>query len=67
LIKFQDALLKTGIRPQSVNNKMKAVRRLFEKLARQNVIENSPCDFVKRLAVLKKRTENRAAVTSWKE
>jgi integrase len=61
LIKFQDTLLKTGInrekkevnpiRPQSVNNSMKAVRNLFEKLARQNIIENSPCDFVKDLLV----------------
>jgi integrase len=61
LIKFQDTLLKTGIniekkeanpiRPQSVNNSMKAVRNLFEKLARQNIIENSPCDFVRDLSV----------------
>jgi integrase len=60
LIKFQDTLLETGInrkkevkpiRPQSVNNSMKAVRNLFEKLARQNIIENSPCDFVRDLPV----------------
>jgi integrase len=61
LINFQDTLLKTGIhrekkeakpmRPQSVNNNMKAVRDLFEKLARQNIIENSPCDSVRDLPV----------------
>jgi integrase len=66
LIKFQDVLLKTGISvenkkakpvcPQSVNNQMKAVRKLFEKLARQNIIENNPCDFVKGLPV---KEENR--------
>jgi len=61
LVKFQDTLLKTGVnrdkrtgkpmRPQSVNNNMKAVRKLFEKLARQNLIEQNPCDFVKGLTV----------------
>jgi integrase len=56
LMKFQDALLTAGIQPQSVNNNMKAVRRLFEKLIRQNVIENNPCDFVKGLTV---REENK--------
>jgi integrase len=66
LIKFQDALLRAGIsgenrkmkpiRPQSVNNQMKAVRQLFEKLARRDIIENNPCDFVKGLPV---KEENR--------
>jgi len=51
LVKFQDTLLKTGIRPQSVNNNMKAIRKLFEKLARQNIVENNPCEFVKGLPV----------------
>jgi len=61
LIKFQDTLLKTGISsgkkeekpilPQSVNNNMKAVRNLFEKLERQDVIEQNLCDFVKGLPV----------------
>jgi len=61
LIKFQDTLIRTGvsngkkevkpIRPQSVNNNMKAVRKLFEKLARQNIVENNPCDLVKGLPV----------------
>jgi len=66
LVKFQDVLLKTGVnrdkrkgkpmRPQSVNNNMKAVRKVFEKLARQNIIEENPCDFVKGLPV---KEENR--------
>jgi len=51
LNKFQDTLLRTGIKPQSVNNNMKAVRKLFAKLARQNKIECNPCDFVKDLPV----------------
>jgi integrase len=51
LMKFQDALLTAGIQPQSVNNNMKAVRRLFEKLVRRNEIEDNPCDFVKGLTV----------------
>jgi integrase len=57
LIKFQDALLKSGIknknpiRPQSVNNTMKAVRDLFGKLARQGVIEENPCDFLRSIPV----------------
>jgi integrase len=56
LLKFQDTLLKTGInrkpiRPQSVNNNMKAVRNLFGKLERQDVIEQNLCDLVKGLPV----------------
>jgi integrase len=60
LINFQDTLLKTGISknkiakpisPQSVNNNMKAVRNLFKKLARQNIMEDSPCDSVRDLPV----------------
>jgi len=51
LNKFQDTLLKTGIKPQSVNNDMKAVRKMFKLLERQNIIECNPCDFVKDLPV----------------
>ena len=61
LNKFQDTLLKTGItrgkkrylpmRPQSVNNNLKAVRKIFETLTRQNIIENNICDLVRDLPV----------------
>jgi integrase len=61
LNKFQDALLKTGItgnkkeyepmRPQSVNNNMKAVRKIFETLTRQNITEKNTCDLVRDLPV----------------
>jgi len=65
LVKFQDNLLKginiekkiyKPMRPQTVNNNMKAVRKIFDKLARQNIIEINPCDFVKSLPV---RAENK--------
>jgi len=63
LVRFQDYLLKTEIkmigmtlRPQTVNNNIKAVKRMFKKLERQNIIEQNPCDFLKGLPV---REENR--------
>jgi len=61
LNKFQDTLLNAGItegkkkykpmRPQSVNNNMKAVRKIFETLTRQNKMENNPCVLVRDLTV----------------
>jgi len=61
LNKFQDTLLRTGItrnkkkynpmRPQSVNNNMKAVRKIFETMTRQNKIEKNICDLVRDLPV----------------
>jgi integrase len=61
LNKFQAALLKTGIknekkeykpmRPQSVNNNMKAVRKIFETLTNQNILEINICRLVRDLPV----------------
>jgi len=64
LIKFQDTLLKTIVRnrpmqPQSVNNNMKAVRKVFEKIARQGVIDQNPCYFVRGLPVNEKNRKIR--------
>jgi len=64
LIKFQDTLLK-GVnigdkkympQPQTVNNNVKAVKKIFRNLERQNIIQQNPCDFLKGLPV---RTENK--------
>jgi len=51
MIKFQDLLLKTGIRPQTVNNNMKAIKRVFDIFTRQNLMEQNPCELVKCLKV----------------
>jgi len=61
LNKFQVTLLKTGIksekkeykpmRPQSVNNNMKAVRKIFETLTSQNILEINICKLVRDLPV----------------
>ncbi|GBU27610.1 hypothetical protein R84B8_01144 [Treponema sp. R8-4-B8] len=61
LNKFQEELLKVGItgekkrykpmRPQSVNNNIKAVRKIFETLTRRNFLENNICDFVRDLPI----------------
>ena len=64
LIKFQDELLKTIVKnkpmqPQSVNNNMKAVRKVFEKIVRQGVIEQNPCIFVKGLPINEKNRKIR--------
>ena len=64
LIKFQDTLLKTIVKnkpmqPQSVNNNMKAVRKVFEKIVRQGIIEQNPCYFVRGLPVNEKNRKIR--------
>jgi len=43
---FQDALLAEKIKPQSVNNIFKAVKRVFKYLLRKGIIKENPCDFV---------------------
>jgi len=51
MIKFQDILLKSGIRPQTVNNNMKAIKRVFDIFTKQNLMEQNPCELVKCLKV----------------
>jgi len=43
---FQDALLAEKLKPQSVNNVFKAVKRVFKYLLRKGIIKDNPCDFV---------------------
>jgi len=64
LIKFQDTLSKTVVKnktmtPQSVNNNMKAIRKVFDKIVRQGLIEQNPCAFVKGLPVNEKNRKIR--------
>jgi len=67
LVKFQDSLLKIEIkgdngntlRPQTVNNNMKAVRRMFRILERKTIIEQNPCDFLKGLPVMEENRKKR--------
>jgi len=66
--KFQDTL-RTGInnekktykpmRPQSVNNNMKAVRKLFETLTRDSILENNICKLVRDLPVKEENKKQR--------
>jgi len=42
---FQDSLL-AEMRPQTVNNIFKAVKRVFKYLLRKGLIKENPCDFV---------------------
>jgi integrase len=51
LNKFQDGLLNGGAKPQTVNNNMKAVRKLLCVLARRGVIKDNPGDQVKGIPV----------------
>jgi len=56
MLKFQDKLLKSGIRPQTVNNNMKAIKKVLDIFTRQGFLEQNPCEFVKGLKV---KDENR--------
>jgi len=69
LNKFQETLLKTGIksdkkdgkpiRPQSVNNNMKAVRKIFDILTEKNMLENNICKLVRDLPVKRENKKPR--------
>jgi len=43
---FQDNLLAEKIKPQTVNNIFKAVKRVFKYLLRKGLIKDNPCEFV---------------------
>jgi integrase len=43
---FQDSLLAEKIKPQSVNNIFKAVKRVFKYLVRKGLLKENPCEFV---------------------
>jgi site-specific recombinase XerD len=43
---FQDSLLAEKIKPQSVNNIFKAVKRVFKYLQRKGLLKENPCEFV---------------------
>jgi site-specific recombinase XerD len=48
---FQDSLLAENIRPQTVNDNMKAVRRIFKYLARKGLVKTNPCRETDAIAV----------------
>jgi integrase len=48
---FQDYYLALGIRPQTVNDYMKAVKRVFRYLARKGYIGENPCAAMKNIPV----------------
>ncbi|GAB6392914.1 MAG: site-specific tyrosine recombinase XerD [Treponematales bacterium] len=51
---FQDSLLARGLKPQSVNNDLKAVRKAFRYLARKGMIKGNPCPGLQSVTVLRK-------------
>jgi len=51
LHKFQDHLLAHELKPQSVNNYMKAVKRMLASLARQGIIRDNPGERIKGIPV----------------
>jgi integrase len=55
---FQDHYLALGIRPQTVNDYMKAVKRVFRYLVRKGYIGENPCASIKNIPV---REEDRTA------
>jgi len=56
MLKFQDKLSKSGIRPQTVNNNMKAIKKVLDIFTRQCLMGQNPCELVKGLKV---KDENR--------
>jgi integrase len=48
---FQDHYLELGIRPQTVNDYMKAIKRIFRYLARKRHIGENPCASMKNIPV----------------
>jgi integrase len=51
---FQDHLLATGIKPQSINNKLKPVKKIFAYLSRKGIIHDNPADRVRGVPVGRK-------------
>ncbi|MDR1909471.1 MAG: tyrosine-type recombinase/integrase [Spirochaetaceae bacterium] len=43
---FQDRLLAGGIKPQTVNDNLKAVKKVFVYLARKGLVKENPCDML---------------------
>jgi integrase len=48
---YQDYLSATGIKPQSVNNELKAVKRVYSYMEQEGYIINNPCRLLQRLKV----------------
>jgi site-specific recombinase XerD len=48
---FQDSLLAGGVKPQTVNNNLKAVKRIFVYLARKGIVRENPCDHLRYIPV----------------
>jgi site-specific recombinase XerD len=48
---FQDSLLTGGVKPQTVNNNLKAVKRICMYLARKGMIRENPCDHLRGIPV----------------
>jgi integrase len=48
---FQDSLLLESIKPQTVNNYYKAIRKIFKYLMRKGILLENPCDSVKYIPV----------------
>ncbi|MDR2717005.1 MAG: site-specific integrase [Treponema sp.] len=51
LYKFQDHLLAGGIKPQTVNSNLCAVKRVFSELARKGMIPENPGDHIRGIPV----------------
>jgi integrase len=56
---FQDTLPAEKMKPQSVNNVFKAVKRVFKYLLRKGIIKENPCDFVHYIPVHREDQEAR--------
>jgi integrase len=48
---YQDHLSKTGIKPQSVNNELKAVKRVYSYMEQEGQIKTNPCRLLQQLKV----------------
>jgi integrase len=56
---FQDGLLADGMKPQSVNDKLKAVKRVFAYLERKGMIKANPCRELRSITVHQGDREDR--------
>ena len=54
---FQDSLLASGLKPQTVNGYLKAVRKVFSYLARKGMVDMNPCKLLSNIPV---RAEDQA-------
>jgi integrase len=59
---WQNELLKSGIKPQSVNDAVKTARRIFAYLARKRIIKENPCIGLKNIPVKKKDVKERGCL-----